>query len=556
MHDECGGTPDTLSPVHRRHPKDAAMTRYSLLIASAALTLLSLIGLFWSGWLIILVALFAALMAVGIYDVTQPSHSILRNYPIMGHLRFLFEGIRPEIRQYLMESDQDEEPFSRDQRSLIYQRAKGVEDKRPFGTQQRVYDSGYEWITHSVVPQHLTDHDFRVRIGGPECKEPYEASIYNISAMSFGSMSANAILALNIGAQKGGFAHDTGEGGISRYHREGGGDLIWELGSGYFGCRTHAGRFDVEKFARQASDPQVKMIEVKLSQGAKPGHGGVLPASKITPEIAEARDIPMGQDCVSPSAHPEFSTPIEMMKVIGKLRDNCHGKPVGFKLCIGHRREFMCIVKAMLETKIVPDFIVIDGKEGGTGAAPLEFANHVGMPLVEGLTFAHNTLRGAGLREQIKIGASGKIVSSFDMAKMLALGADWANSARGYMFAIGCIQAQACHTNHCPVGVATQDPLRQRALVVPDKAERVYRFHRNTLKALAEMTGAAGLSHPNDFRPHHLLMREGDRNMVTGQEVYPYLPDGFLLRDEDDDYGYLMRWNRARADSFEPIDVE
>lgn len=552
--DELTGKPDTEPASPHRCAKDIAMTRYSLLIASAVLTVFCLVGLIWSGWMILFAAPFAALTALGIYDVTQPGHAILRNYPIMGHLRFLFEGIRPEIRQYLIEGDQAEEPFSRDQRSLIYQRAKGVEDKRPFGTQRRVYDSGYEWITHSVVPKHLTDHDFRLRIGGPDCKAPYDASIYNISAMSFGSLSANAILALNTGAQMGRFAHDTGEGSISTYHRQGGGDLIWEIGSGYFGCRTDDGRFDVDKFARQASDKQVKMIELKLSQGAKPGHGGVLPASKITPEIAEARGIPMGQDCVSPSAHPEFSTPIEMMQFIGKLRDNASGKPVGFKLCIGHRREFMCIVKAMLETGIVPDFIVIDGKEGGTGAAPLEFANHVGMPLVEGLTFAHNTLLGAGLRDRIKIGASGKIVSSFDIAKMLALGADWANSARGFMFAIGCIQAQACHTNHCPVGVATQDPLRQRALVVPDKAMRVFRFHDNTLKALAEMTGAAGLSHPSDFRPHHLLMREGDRNMVTGQEVYPYLPNGFLLREEKDDYGYLMRWQRARADSFDPFE--
>ena len=532
------------------------MTRYSLLGASAILTLVFLIASVWWGWMLLFVAFFGLLAAIGVYDVLQTHHSILRNYPIMGHLRFLFEGIRPEIRQYLIESDQAEEPFSRDQRSLVYQRAKGVEDKRPFGTQQRVYDSGYEWVTHSVVPKHLTNHDFRIQIGGPDCKRPYDASIYNISAMSFGSLSANAILALNIGAQKGGFAHDTGEGGISRYHRQGGGDLIWEIGSGYFGCRTPEGRFDVKKYAKLAREPQVKMIEVKLSQGAKPGHGGVLPASKITPEIAEARDIPMGEDCVSPSSHPEFSTPKELLAFIKTLRDNGDGKPVGFKLCIGHRREFMCIVKAMVETDIVPDFIVIDGKEGGTGAAPLEFANHVGMPLVEGLTFAHNTLRGAGLRDRIKIGASGKIVTSFAMAKMLALGADWANSARGYMFAIGCIQAQACHTNHCPVGIATQDPMRQRALVVPDKSERVYRFHRNTLKALAEMTGAAGLTDPSDFRPHHLLMRESDRDMVTGQEIYPYMPEGFLLRQEEDEYGYLMRWNRSSADSFDPFDVE
>lgn len=529
--------------------------RFAVFAGVGVLTVVSLIGLIWSGWYLLGVALFGALTLIGVYDVLQDRHAILRNYPVLGHMRFMFEGIRPEIRQYLIESDRDEEPFSRDKRSLIYQRAKGVEDKRPFGTRERVYDAGYEWMTHSAAPKHITDHDFRIMIGGPDCKKPYSASIYNISAMSFGALSANAILALNTGARKGGFAHDTGEGGISRYHREGGGDLIYEVGSGYFGCRTAEGRFDVEKFREQAANPQVKMIELKLSQGAKPGHGGVLPASKISPEIAEARGVPMGQDCVSPAAHPEFSTPLEMMAFIKKLRDNADGKPVGFKLCIGHRREFMCMVKAMLETDIVPDFIVIDGKEGGTGAAPLEFANHMGMPLVEGLVFAHNTLRGAGLRDRIKIGASAKLVTSFDIAKALGIGADWANSARGFMFSVGCIQAQACHTNNCPVGVATQDKLRQRALNVPEKSERVFRFHQNTMKALAEMTGAAGLSHPGDFLPHHLLMRKRDRDMVTGEDVYPYLPTGFLLRDEKDEFGYLMRWKRSRATSFEPFDV-
>ncbi len=528
--------------------------RFFVFVGCAVLAVLSLIGLAWTGWFILGVLLFGGLTSLGVYDVTQTSHSILKNYPVIGHMRFLFEGIRPEIRQYLIESDQDEEPFSRDERSIVYQRAKGVEDKRPFGTRQRVYDSGYEWITHSVAPIKIEDQDFRIRIGGPDCAKPYDASIYNISAMSFGSLSANAISALNKGAAKGGFAHDTGEGGISRYHREGGGDIIWEIGSGYFGCRSPDGSFDLEKFRAQAADPQVKMVELKLSQGAKPGHGGVLPASKITPEIAEARGVPMGKDCVSPASHPEFATPLELVQFIKTLRDNADGKPVGFKLCIGHRREFMCIVKAMMDTDIVPDFIVIDGKEGGTGAAPLEFANHVGMPLVEGLTFAHNTLRGAGIRDRLKLGASGKLVTSFDIAKALALGADWANSARGFMFAIGCIQAQACHTNHCPVGVATQDHTRQRALHVPEKSERVYRFHKNTLKALAEMTGAAGLAHPGEFRPHHLLMRESDRNMVTGEDVYPYLPEGFLVRGEKDDFGYLGRWNRARSAGFEPLD--
>lgn len=530
------------------------MHRYSALGGSAVLAALSLVGLIWSGWFLLPALLFIGLAALGAYDVTQRSHSILRNYPVLGHLRFVFEGIRPEIRQYLIESDEAEEPFSREERSLVYQRAKGVEDKRPFGTQRRVYNAGYEWITHSVTPKHVDVDALRTTIGGPDCKAPYDASLYNVSAMSFGALSANAILALNTGAKKGGFAHDTGEGGISRYHRQGGGDLIYEVGSGYFGCRTEEGRFDPDKFAAQAADPQVKLIELKLSQGAKPGHGGVLPAAKISPEIAEARGIAMGVDCVSPSAHPEFSTPVELVRFIARLREGGAGKPVGFKLCVGHRREFMCVVRAMIETGIYPDFIVVDGKEGGTGAAPLEFANHVGMPLVEGLTFVHNTLRGAGIRNRIRIGASGKLITAFDIAKAIALGADWANSARGFMFAVGCIQAQACHTNRCPVGVATQDPLRQRALHVEDKAERVYRFHRNTLKALAELTGAAGLSHPREFLPHHLIMREKERLMTTAQEVYPYLPEGVLIRGEDDGFGYLDRWRRSGAESFEPFD--
>lgn len=526
--------------------------RFFALTGAAALTLACLALAVWSGWFLIAAGVFAALTAVGIYDVTQTRHAILRNYPILGHMRFIFEGIRPEIRQYLIESDRDEEPFSREQRSIVYQRAKGVEDKRPFGTQQRIYDAGYAWLTHSIQPLHLTSHDFRVLIGNEACRQPYAASLYNISAMSFGSLSGNAILALNRGAKMGGFAHDTGEGSISRYHREGGGDLIWEIGSGYFGCRTPDGAFDPDRFEAQAADDQVKMIEVKLSQGAKPGHGGVLPAAKVTPEIAEARGVPMGLDCVSPAAHAAFSTPLEFMAFLDVLRRRSGGKPVGFKLCIGHRREFMCIVKAMLETGVVPDFIVVDGKEGGTGAAPLEFANHVGMPLVEGLSFVHNTLRGAGLRDRVRIGAAGKLVTAFDIARALAIGADWANSARGFMFAIGCIQAQACHTNRCPTGVATQDPLRQRALHVPDKAERVASFHRNTLRALADMAGAAGLDDPRMFLPHHFLQRDNSGEMLAGDQVWPYLPEGFLLAGERDAHGYLDRWNRARPDSFAP----
>ncbi len=536
--------------------KISSLGRFSTFAGVVLLFLISLVLiLVWSAWFMLPLIAFGVLSLMGVYDLVQEKHSILRNYPVLGHMRFFFEGIRPEIRQYLIESDQDEEPFSRDDRSLVYQRAKGQEDARPFGTRMRVYDGGYSWVTHSVQPVHIEDTDFRVRIGGKNCTQPYDASIYNISAMSFGSLSANAISALNKGAQMGGFAHDTGEGGVSRYHKSGGGDLIYEIGSGYFGCRTDDGNFDPDKFREQASSAQIKLIEVKLSQGAKPGHGGILPASKISAEIAEARGVPMGQDCVSPAAHSAFNTPIEMMEFLGRLRDLSGGKPVGFKLCIGHQREFMCMVKAMLETGIVPDFIVVDGTEGGTGAAPLEFANHVGMPMVEGLTFVHNTLRGAGIRDQVKLGAAGKVVSAFDIARALALGADWCNSARGFMFAIGCIQAQACHTNHCPVGVATQDPIRQRALDVGHKSQRVARFHRNTLKALGEMTGAAGLSHPSDFLPRHLMLRHGDKSMVQGDQVYGYLPDGYLLDEQSPDYhGNKTRWARAQASSFVPFD--
>ncbi|MGA1233185.1 MAG: FMN-binding glutamate synthase family protein, partial [Lutimaribacter sp.] len=507
-------------------------------LSGLAVALFGLIFALQGGaWAAVLALLAAGLLALGLRDLLQTRHAVLRNYPILGHVRYFFEMIRPEIRQYLLESDEEEVPFSRETRAIVYQRSKNVEDKRAFGTKKRVNDAGYQWITHSIRPKKIEITDFRVHVGGPDCTQPYDLSLYNISAMSFGALSANAILALSRGAKAGGFAHDTGEGGISRYHRQGGGDLIYEIGTGYFGCRDAQGNFDPQKFA--------EVVAIKLSQGAKPGQGGVLPAAKISPEIAEARGVPMGQDCISPASHSAFSTPLEFVEFIAQLRSLAKGKPVGFKLCIGHRREFMCIVRAMLETGITPDFIVIDGKEGGTGAAPLEFANHMGMPLVEGLTFAHNTLRGVGLRERIKLGASGKLVTSFDIARVLALGADWANSARGFMFAVGCIQAQACHTNHCPTGVATQDAGRQRALNVIDKGTRVANFHRNTLKALGDMAGAAGLSHPSQFLPHHFLMREKDRDMVTGEDVFPYMPEGFLLREDDARLGYLVRWRRA-----------
>ncbi len=542
----------TLIPVTKALP----MLRYTTFALAVLLTLASLALVFISPLFWIAFVFFGFFTLIGIRDVRQQRHAILRNYPILGNLRWILESIRPEIRQYLMESDSDKEPFSRDDRSIVYQRAKGAEDKRPFGTREDVYAAGYSWITHSVLARDDLPWDCRVKIGNDTCKQPYQASIFNISAMSFGALSANAISALNRGAKLGGFAHDTGEGGISRYHREGGGDLIYEIGSGYYGCRNEDGTFSAEKFAEQAADPQVKMIEVKLSQGAKPGHGGMLPASKISEEIAEARGIPMDKDCLSPATHSKFSTPSEFVHFLQELRELSNGKPVGFKLCVGHRREFMCMVKAMLETGIVPDFIVVDGKEGGTGAAPLEFANHIGMPLVEGLTFVVNTLVGAGLRDQIKIGAAGKLVTAFDLARVYALGADWVNSARGFMFAIGCVQAQACHTNHCPVGITTQDKLRQRALDVQSKTVRVTNFHRNTLEAVAEMIGAAGLNGPEELQPKHLMIRQKNGQTISGARVYLRMKPNALIDDDVEimSESYRVPWNNARTDSFRPFE--
>jgi glutamate synthase domain-containing protein 2 len=504
----------------------------------------------WSPALIGAAVLTGALALLGLRDVTQTRHAILRNYPILAHFRFLFEYVRPEIRQYFIESDNEAAPFSRAARSLAYQRAKRDSDKRPFGTQVDVYQPGYEWINHSIAPATITDTDFRVTIGA-SADAPYSASIFNISAMSFGSLSANAILALNEGARRGGFAHDTGEGSISRYHRERGGDLIWEIGSGYFGCRTADGRFDPARFAEQAREPQVKMVEVKLSQGAKPGHGGVLPAAKVTPEIAEARGVPLGVDCVSPAKHSTFSTPIELLEFIARLRELSGGKPAGMKLAIGHPWEFFAIAKAMVKTGITPDFIVVDGSEGGTGAAPVEFTDHVGVPLREALMLVHNTLVGIGLRDRVRVGASGKIISAFDIARSMALGADWCNSARGFMFALGCIQAQTCHTGRCPTGVTTQDPLRQRALHVPSKAERVQEFHASTMKALAELVAAAGLRHPSELRPEHIIRRVSATEVTSLATLYKFLKPGELLdADTTGHRVFSYYWARSSADTF------
>ncbi len=503
-------------------------------------------------WLAIPFAVAVVLVVVGIYDLVQGSHSILRNYPISAHMRFIFEAIRPELRQYFFEGDKDGTPFSRDRRAIVYQRAKMALDVRPFGTQYDVYSIGYEWMHHSIAPRPVSKEPFRIMVGDVRCTKPYSASVFNISAMSFGALSANAIRALNGGAKLGGFAHDTGEGGYSPYHRENGGDIIWEVGSGYFGCRNPDGTFNADKFAEGARNEQVKMVELKLSQGAKPGHGGVLPGAKVSPEIAATRGVPEGVDCISPSCHSAFSTPIEMMQFIAKMRELSGGKPAGFKLCIGHPWEFLAVCKAMLETEIYPDFIVVDGKEGGTGAAPLEFTDHLGMPLREGLNFVHNALIGINARDRIKLGAAGKIISAFDIARVMALGADWCNSARGFMFALGCIQSQSCHTDKCPTGVSTQDRVRQRALVVPDKAERVFNFQRATIEALAELVAAAGLDHPTQFSPAHFSRRVSPHEVKSFFELYPSLTPGELIAGTSD-RRFETAWAMASAKEFRAV---
>jgi glutamate synthase domain-containing protein 2 len=505
-----------------------------------------------SPWWWLLEILFVPLAVLGIHDYTQSKHSILRNFPVIGHLRFLLEDMGPELHQYVVESNTDGRPFDRDTRSIIYERAKSVGDKKPFGTEKDVYAEGYTYLKHSIATRPMAEDpvgSMRVTVGGAQCTQPYSLSVLNISAMSFGALSGPAVHAMNLGAKRGNFAHDTGEGGLSRHHRAGGGDLIWQIGTGYFGCRLPTGEFDPDAFAKTASDDQVKMIEIKVSQGAKPGHGGILPGAKVTEEIAEARLVPVGETVFSPTYHQKFSTPLEMMSFITELRDLSGGKPVGFKICIGEPREFMGIVKAMLETGVRPDFIVVDGGEGGTGAAPQEFSNSMGFPLAEGLAFVHNTLVGAGVRDDLKLGASGKMVTASAMAMSLALGADWCNTARGFMFAVGCIQAQRCHTNTCPVGVTTQNPKLHRALVVPTKAERVHHFHENTVDALAEFVAAMGLDHTSELAPHHVVRRISATQVASLDEIYPFLEPRSLLEGTAPPRAQRY-WNEASADSF------
>lgn len=527
--------------------------RQLFVVTSILVTALLLIwSYFWLDVLLLFI-LVAPVIIMGVVDMVQTKQSIRRNFPVAGRLRYVFEDLRPKIQQYFVESDTDGAPINRNERSVIYQRAKKQVDTIPFGTQLDVYAEGYEWMTHSIVPLdfHTMDHNPRVRFGGKECKQPYDMSVLNVSAMSFGSLSKNAVLALNGGAKLGGFAHNTGEGGLSPYHLQPGGDIVWQIGTGYFGARTKDGKFSDEAFQQNATRPNVKMIEIKLSQGAKPGHGGILPAKKNTPEIAAIRLVEPGTTVFSPPFHSAFSTPIELVLFIKRLRELSGGKPVGFKLCIGRKSEFLSICKAMVQLNTYPDFITIDGGEGGTGAAPPEFTNFVGMPLLDAIAFADNALRGFGIRNELKIIASGKILTGFHIVRAMALGADTCNSARAMMMALGCIQALECNKNTCPTGVATQDPYFMKGLVVEDKTIRVANYHKHTVESFVELLGASGIDHPNKINRTHVYRRVFMNLVKTYEEIYPTIPDGCLLDGGDVPFDYEDYLKRASAESFE-----
>lgn len=519
----------------------------ALVAVAAGLAVTALFGS-WVWW--IAAAAVGGLAAVGVFDVTQRRHSVLRNYPVIGHIRYLLEAVRPELQQYFIERNFDGRPFDRDIRSLIYERAKGTAAELSYGTERDVDEPGYEYLVHSTAPVEPPPQPYRVRIGGPDCTRPYDMALLNVSSMSFGALSANALKALNAGARRGGFAHDTGEGGLTPYHL-GGADVVWEIGSGYFGARTADGYFDPDQFADKAAHDAVKCVSLKLSQGAKPGVGGVLPASKVSKEIAEYRGVPAGEKCVSPAAHSTFSTPRELVQFVGRLRELCGGKPVGFKLCVGSRVDFLAICKAMRAEGVTPDFIIVDGAEGGTAAAPLEYEDHVGLPLTDGLMTVHNALVGTGLRDVIRIGASGKVAAGNDIIKRLIQGADYTNAARAMMMAIGCIQSQRCHTNHCPVGVATQDPRRARALDVDDKSARVYRYQKATVEQAMKIMGSMGISDPAMLSPHLLRKKVSATQQVSYAELYEWLAPGELIEQAPESWAF--DWAAADADSFRPV---
>ncbi len=499
------------------------------------------------GWVVVAVLL-GAVVATGIYDLVQRRHSILRNYPLLGHVRFALETLRPELQQYFIERNFDGRPYDRDTRTSIYQRAKGMKDEQAFGTERDVTAPGYEWLLHSTAPLEPPETPPLVHVGGPDCTQPYDMALLNVSAMSFGALSGAALRALNQGAAAGGFAHDTGEGGLTDYHLEGGGDLVWELGSGYFGARTDDGDFDAEMFRDKSAHPHVKCVSLKLSQGAKPGIGGQRPGGKVTAEIAAARGVEAGESCVSPPAHRVFSTPRELVRFIARMRELAGGKPAGFKLCVGTRHEVLAICKAMVDEDVTPDFIVVDGAEGGTGAAPMEYADNVGTPLTEGLMIVHNALVGTGLRDRIRIGASGKVATGSDIVKRLAQGADYTNAARAMMMAVGCIQSQECHLNTCPVGVATQDPKRARALDVPSKTERVHRYQAAAVAEATRIMASMGIDDPAKLEPRHVVRRVDQYTTMNYADLYEWLEPGQLLDAPPADWA--ADWARADADSF------
>ena len=525
--------------------------RRSFVFSSVVITALLLVWAYYQVEALLIFIVIGPLLYMGFADMVQTKQSLRRNFPLLGRLRYVFEDLRPKIQQYFVESDTDGAPINRNDRSVIYQRAKKQVDTTPFGTQLNVYAEGYEWMSHSIVPIdfHQVEHHPRVTVGNKDCAQPYLASVLNISAMSFGSLSGNAVEALNAGAKIGGFAHNTGEGGISPHHTKHGGDIIWQIGTGYFGARTEEGHFSPEAFRKNALRPEVKMIELKISQGAKPGHGGILPGKKNTPEIAAIRGVQAGTTVFSPPFHSAFGTPREMMLFLKQMRELSGGKPVGFKLCIGRKSEFISICKAMVELDLFPDFITVDGGEGGTGAAPPEFSNFVGMPLLDGLAFVENMLRGFNIREHIKISAAGKILTGFQMARAFALGADMCNSARAMMMALGCIQALECNKNTCPTGVATQNPQLVKGLVIDDKKVRVANYHKHTVESFVELLAAAGIDNPRKINRHQIYRRVFMNEVKTLEEIYPSVAPGAMLNGTVPER-YRMSYQAANSDRF------
>ena len=527
--------------------------RFSVLFYVWVLSLVFLIAtIYFSEFFLLPALIMIFLGSIGIYDFLQKKRAVLANFPLLGRLRFMMEAIRPELRQYFWESDKDELPYSRNQRSMVYQRSKRLLAARPFGSDEDHYGDDFNWLNHSISPTNIASDDFRIKVGDDQ--RPYSMSVLNISGTSFGSLSPKAIESLSAGAKKGGFAHNTGEGSLSKYHQAGGGDTIWQISTGYFGCRTHDGKFDPNRFCDRATLDQVKMIEIKLSQGAKPGHGGMLLAPKVTPEIAEARGVEPFKDVISPHRHSEFSTPQELLLFVCKLRELSGGKPVGIKLCIGHPWEFIAIVKAMVQMEVYIDFVTVDGSEGGTGAAPAEFTDHLGSPLRDAIVFVDNTLRGAGLRNRIKVAGSGKIVSAYDIARVCALGADWCNMARPFMFSLGCIQARDCSSGHCPTGIATMDPSRYRAVSISDRSDRVFNFQKNTREALKELLEAAGLYHPSELTRRHIVRRLSASKIKLAEQIYPNVEDSALLNNGlIRDPRLSSYWDRMDKSSFSPL---